>query len=97
MSIIGAAFISLAQQAGESKFAITGNVKGLEDNSTVFLTDANNPTDTLAAAQVKMGQFVLNGHVPEPNLYEINSAALKRRRRYSWKMTRSLWRERWMI
>jgi peroxiredoxin len=70
---------SLAQQAGGSKFAIMGNVKGLEDNSTVFLTDANNPTDTLAAAQVKMGQFVLNGHVPEPNLYEINFGSAKKK------------------
>jgi peroxiredoxin len=70
---------SLAQDAPGAKFVITGNVKGLEDNSTVFLTDANNPTDTLAETHAKMGQFVLNGHVAEPNLYEINFGSAKKK------------------
>ncbi|HWK06640.1 MAG TPA: TlpA disulfide reductase family protein [Puia sp.] len=70
---------SLAQGAGDAKFVITGNVKGVEDNSTVYLTDVSNPTDTVAGTQVKMGQFVLNGHVTEPNLYEINFGSAKKK------------------
>ena len=69
---------SLAQQqAGASKFVITGNIKGIEDYSTVYLTGASDPTDTLAATQVRMGQFVLSGHVDEPNLYEVNFGSAK--------------------
>lgn len=70
---------SFAQQAGEPKFVITGNVKGLEDHSTVYITDVSNPTDTVAVTEVKMGQFVLTGHVQEPNLYEINFGSAKKK------------------
>jgi peroxiredoxin len=70
---------SPAQQAVGSKFVITGNVKGVEDNSTVYLTGTSDPTDTLAATQVHMGQFVLSGHVEEPNLYEINFGSAKKK------------------
>ena len=69
---------SLAQ-TGDAKFVITGNVKGVEENSIVFLTDVSNPTDTVAQTQVKMGQFALNGHVTEPNLYEINFGSAKKK------------------
>jgi peroxiredoxin len=54
------------------KFTITGNVKGLTENARVFITDANNPTDTMAVTKVKGGKFVLSGQVPEPNVYEVN-------------------------
>jgi peroxiredoxin len=63
---------SLAQDAAEPKFVITGHVNGLADHSKVFLTDASNPSDTVAEALVNAGQFVLNGHVSQPNLYELN-------------------------
>lgn len=62
-----------------SRFSITGEVKGLTEGSRVFLTDASNPTDTLSATRVKDGQFVLHGHVGEPNLYEINFDAVKKK------------------
>src|SRR5882724_3766206 len=61
-----------AQAGSEPKFLISGNVKGLMDNSDVFLTDLNNPTDTLARTNVKAGQFELSGHIGEPGLYEVN-------------------------
>lgn len=63
---------SFGQGSAEPAFVITGNIKGLGDHSIVYLTDASNPTDTVAATEVKMGQFVLNGHVQEPNMYELN-------------------------
>ncbi|MES1161037.1 MAG: TlpA disulfide reductase family protein [Bacteroidota bacterium] len=70
---------SFAQEANGPKFVITGNVKGLEDHSPVYITNVSNPTDTLATTEVKMGQFVLSGHVQEPNLYEINFGSAKKK------------------
>src|SRR5579872_37837 len=75
--------VVLAQQAdpqkGAAEFMIKGTVKGLPDGSRVSLTDVNNPTDTLASASVKTGQFALNGHVGEPNLYELNLDAARKK------------------
>jgi peroxiredoxin len=71
--------VGLAQKAAESQFTINGNVKGLAENSIVFVTDASNPTDTLAESKVKAGQFVLSGHVAEPNLYEVNFDGAKKK------------------
>ena len=59
-------------QAAEPEFVITGNIKGLAESSSVFITDVSNPTDTVAETIVKGGQFVLSGHVAEPNLFEVN-------------------------
>lgn len=70
--------MGLAQQAVPG-FAIQGKVTGLAENSTVFVTDASNPTDTVAKGLVKGGQFVLKGHVSEPNLYEVNFTGAKKK------------------
>ena len=51
---------------------ISGSVQGLTDQSHVFLTDANKPTDTLSRAKVKNGVFTLTAHVAEPSLLEIS-------------------------
>jgi peroxiredoxin len=61
------------------KFTITGNVKGLAENSAVFVTDVSNPGDTLAETIAKGGQFVLSGHVAEPNLFEVNFGDAKKK------------------
>ncbi|HEV2480349.1 MAG TPA: TlpA disulfide reductase family protein [Puia sp.] len=71
--------VSLAQQAGMPQFTLTGKVQGLPENSRVALTDGSNPTDTVAEAKVKDGEFVLKGHISEPNLYEINFDAAKKK------------------
>src|ERR1700743_221716 len=68
-----------SQGASGSKFTITGHIKGLPENSAVFVTDVSNPTDTLAASTVKEGQFLLNGHVSEPNLFEVNFGGAKKK------------------
>ena len=65
--------------ASASQFTITGNVKGLAENSVVFVTDVSNPGDTLAETVVKGGQFVLSGHVSEPNLFEVNFGDAKKK------------------
>jgi thiol-disulfide isomerase/thioredoxin len=70
---------SLAQNAAAPEFTITGHVKGLTENSAVFVTDGSNPTDTVAKSTVKGGQFVLKGHVNEPNLFEMNFGTAKRK------------------
>lgn len=71
--------VSLAQQAGSPQFTLTGKVQGLPENSRVALTDGSNPTDTVAEARVKNGIFVLKGHIAEPNLYELNFDAVKKK------------------
>src|ERR1700733_12896578 len=69
----------LAQQAAMPGFAITGSVTGLSEGSPVYLTDANNPTDTLARTQVKAGQFLLAGHLSDPNLYDLNFGSAQKK------------------
>jgi peroxiredoxin len=56
----------------KDKFEINGQVGGLPTGSIVFLTDANNPTDTLSQDLSKDGKFKLKGMVKEPNLYYLN-------------------------
>jgi peroxiredoxin len=68
-----------AQKAPDTQFVITGHVQGLDENSKVFITNVSNPADTVAEALVKTGQFVLNGHVEEPNLYELNFGSAKKK------------------
>lgn len=68
-----------AASSGAAEFVITGSVKGAAENSRVSLTDASNPTDTVAETRVKNGQFVLRGHIAEPNLYELNFDAVKKK------------------
>jgi peroxiredoxin len=69
----------LAQKPTEQGFTIDGKVTGVAESSVVFITDASNPTDTVATGVVKGGQFVLKGHVSEPNLYEVNFGGAKKK------------------
>ena len=74
--------VTLAQQTAQTaapEFVITGNVKGLAENSSVFITDVSNPTDTLAETTVKAGQFILSGRVAEPNLFEVNFGSAQKK------------------
>ncbi len=64
-----------AQQRHAGGFRIEGRVKGVDENSIVTLTDANKPSDTLARSKVKAGEFLLTGHVAEPNLFILNFAS----------------------
>jgi peroxiredoxin len=61
-----------AQQPKPAGFRITGHIAGIKEKSVVILTDANKPTDTLARSAVKGGEFILTGHVNEPNLLVLN-------------------------
>ncbi|NML23394.1 AhpC/TSA family protein [Pseudoflavitalea sp. G-6-1-2] len=58
-----------AQQKG---FVINGSIAGLQDGSLVTISDANNPTDTLAKAIVSKNQFILKGSLKEPNVHYVN-------------------------
>jgi peroxiredoxin len=68
-----------AQNKKGSSFSINGSVKGVEENSIVFLTDGSKTNDTLAKGFVKTGIFILSGHLPEPGLYEINFGSAKKK------------------
>ena len=72
LSVLILPMIVTAQGPMDSSFVINGELKGLPENSAVFLTNGNNAKDTLAKAYVKNGSFVLSGHIPEPNIYELN-------------------------
>jgi len=69
--------VMIGQDKKEAGFVITGTVKGLVEKSKVFLTDANNPSDTIAKGSAKTGTFVLTGHLKEPNLCELNFGSAK--------------------
>src|SRR5690349_10334457 len=61
---------SLAQE----KFSINGSLTGVPDQTSVSITDANNPSDTLSISKVVSGKFTLTGSLPEPGLYHLNFA-----------------------
>ena len=56
----------------QQKFTIKGNIKGLSDSTEVVLTNGNQPTDTIAHALARGGQFVLSGELKEPGLVLLN-------------------------
>jgi peroxiredoxin len=65
--------------AAQKKLIVNGAVKGVPDKSLVFLSDANDPSDTIAKAMVKNGAFVLNGSLREPILVNLNFAEPKKK------------------
>ncbi|HYE56038.1 MAG TPA: TlpA disulfide reductase family protein [Chitinophagaceae bacterium] len=60
----------LSAQTGK-KLVLTGNFKGLPAKATVYVANANQPTDTIAKATARNGKFVLKGEIKEPNLHHI--------------------------
>lgn len=65
-------FVPFALSA-QKKFVISGNLQGLPEGSSVSLSNANDPNDTLAQSLVKAGgAFELQGSVAEPNLFQLN-------------------------
>lgn len=56
-------FPLLAQSQGS--IVIQGQVKGLKENSLVYVSDVNNPTDTLAKGRVVGGKFTVRGKLRE--------------------------------
>jgi peroxiredoxin len=65
-------FVPFALSA-QKKFVINGNLNGLPEGSSVSLSNANTPDDTVARGIVKSGgSFELRGTVAEPNLFQLN-------------------------
>ncbi len=62
-------FLGMSQQKG---FLITGSMTGVANKSLVYLTDANNPSDTLAKSVITNNTFLLKGELPEPALCNLN-------------------------
>ena len=65
--------------AQEKSFSINGNVEGVADNTSVSVTDANNPTDTVSSGKIVNGKFTLNGSLPEAGLYHLNFAGSQKK------------------
>ena len=72
-------FLPLFSLAQKNGFIVNGNLAGLNNRDQVSLTDANNPTDTLAKSTVAEGKFILKGNVPEPGIYHLNLAGLQKK------------------
>ena len=68
---------AIAQQLADG-FVIKGNIKGLPDNTFVYLTGSGN-TDTLAKSTVVNGSFILSGKVDHPDGRMIVFPALNKR------------------
>ena len=70
--------LPVVTSAQRQSFVINGKVDGLPAAAMVFLTDANNPTDTLSIDHPKDGKFSLSGKITEPNLYYLNFGTQKK-------------------
>jgi hypothetical protein len=46
-----------AGMSAQKQLLVNGKIEGLKDQSMVFITDANTPTDTFARAIVKKGHL----------------------------------------
>src|SRR4051812_14498454 len=71
-SLLLLCFLPLLSIAQKKTFTINGELAGLKDKSLVYLTNINNPTDTLAKSTVAKGKYVLKGSLDEPSLYHLN-------------------------
>jgi len=69
-------FISFVATA-QNKLVVKGKLKGLKDSTLVFITDVNNPTDTLAKAIAKGERFQMRGDLKEPALVNLDLGADK--------------------
>jgi len=55
----------------QKQLVINGKIAGLKDKSLVYLTDANDPKDTIARGIVKKTEFELKGSLREPLLLSL--------------------------
>jgi peroxiredoxin len=61
----------------QNKLTVKGKLKGLKDSTPVYITDVNNPTDTIASTIAKAERFHLQGKLEEPALVNISLGAEK--------------------
>src|SRR5687767_2620451 len=66
-------------QSDKKSLEVTGNIAGLPGRSGVYLADVNEPTDTVAFAVAKDGNFVLKATVKEPGLHYLNFIETKKK------------------
>ena len=76
LSVLILCFLPFAAMA-QNKLVVKGKLKGLPDSTLVYITDINNPTDTLVKAMAKGERFQLRGSLQEPMLVSINIGADK--------------------
>ncbi|MEO6314352.1 MAG: TlpA disulfide reductase family protein [Chitinophagaceae bacterium] len=63
----------------QKQILVNGKITGLADKSLVYLTDANDPKDTIARAIAKKGVFELKGSLREPLLLSLGFEEAKKR------------------
>jgi peroxiredoxin len=79
LALVSFPLFSMGQGATGAKFVVTGKVDGLADQAVVFMTDVNNPTDTIAKSVAVNGGFTLSAHLSEPNIYELNLGSTQKK------------------
>jgi peroxiredoxin len=57
--------------AQKGSFEITGTLAGLADKSSIYLVNADDPSDTIARAVSKQNTFLLKGAIDEVKLYSL--------------------------
>lgn len=62
---------AFARAQQEKRFEIAGSVKGVPENSIVYIVDVNDPKDTIAFTKAVGGKFTLKGSLREPNLHQL--------------------------
>lgn len=67
---------AIMAQVGTSEYEIKGLLKGLANNTTVFLINGING-QTIATASAQNGQFTLKGKLTHPELVQIGLQAEK--------------------
>lgn len=65
--------------AAQKQLLVNGRITGLKEQSKVYLVDANTPTDTIARATQKKGEFVLKGSLREATLLSLVFDEAKKR------------------
>ena len=63
----------------QKQLLINGKLDGLKEKSMVYLTDANDPKDTISRGSVKQGVFELKGSLREPQLLSLYFDDAKKR------------------
>jgi peroxiredoxin len=57
--------------AAQDKLTLTAKIKGLDNDSKVYLLNARMPTDTIGSATVKNEEFVITAELKEPTLMSL--------------------------
>ena len=71
---IGAVLVSLSSFAQNASFSVSGSLKGIKDNSYVYLHHKWDNVNFTDSSKVKAGAFSFKGKTAEPNMYWVTKS-----------------------